>query len=736
MQKKLSWIVGYSKEMGVAPAKRVPAEVPGAVQLDWARAEGWPEYTFADNFKAYAWMEDVYWSYLTTLDLAWLADGQGLFFVSRGIDYQFQIKLNGAILHEQEGMFTPVEIDLAGKAKTGDQLEVLVFPAPKSHAAPVDRSQANQCCKPAVSYGWDWHPRLIPLGIWEETYLEVRPQVHFQKTELRYELSDDFSLANLSAEASLSGEGRVRWTLSDRLGKVVVQKTSVLQGEGILAAELARPELWWPNGEGEPVLYTSLFELLDEEGRVVDSRAARVGFRRARLVMHPQQWDEPTAFPKSRSTAPITLEINGRSIFCKGTNWVNPEIFPGIITADTYRPLLQLAKDAHMNLLRSWGGGIINKECFFEQCDELGLMVWQEFPLACNNYEDKPDYLRVLDLESRSIINRLRQHSCLVIWCGGNELFNSWSGMTDQSLALRLLNQNCYALDPHTPFLMTSPVIGMGHGHYVFRDETGREVFQWMPLAANTAYTEFGCPGPSSAEYLRSFIPESELFPPQPGTAWESHHGFNAWVEGAWLFPGLIEHYFGASADLETLIARGQWIQSEGYKCIFEEARRQKPNCSMALNWCYNEPWPSAANNSIVNWPAEPKPAYYAVAAACRPTLASARIPKFRWTEGELFTPEIWILHDAPTPLAAGRVEASLKIGQDEFFLLGWDFSEVAPNTNLHGPTIRLRLPRCETKVMTLSVRVTGRPELDSEYHLVYRAKQNEGPVQTAVMNM
>ena len=494
-----------------------------------------------------------------------------------------------------------------------------------------------------------------------------------------------------------------------------------------LSASLNRPQLWWPNGEGTQALYVSRMALLGADGTVVQTEERKVGFRRIQLVMHEGAWDEPSGFPKGRSTPPITLEVNGRRLFGRGTNWVNPEIFPGTITADTYRPLLDLAQDAHFNLLRIWGGGIVNKDSFFDQCDERGLLVWQEFPLACNDYAGTPDYLRVLNLESRSIIQRLRSRASLALWCGGNELFNAWSGMTDQSLALRLLNRNCYDLDPHTPFLATSPVMGMAHGNYLFRYEDGREVFQVLPAASATAYTEFGCPGPSPADYLKTFIPAEDLFPPKPGTAWEDHHAFGAWQGETWLQPGVIEDYFGPSETLESLTERGAWLQCEGYKCLYEEARRQKPVCAMALNWCYNEPWPSAANNSLINWPARPKPAYYAVQAACRPTLASARLEKFAWTEGETFAPELWLLHDGPDPVPAGRIEAFLEIGGAETFLLAWDYGGTGANENVVGPTLRVRLPRPEAGngpgEMTLRLRVVGRPEWDSEYRLRCTAK-------------
>ncbi len=719
----LNWTLGHSQAQDEAPEVRVPAVVPGAVQLDWARAHGWGPHTYADNSRDYGWMEDVYWSYLTRLDIPALETGERLYFVCGGVDYRFLVRLNGETVHDQEGMFTPFELDLTGKVQSGDLLEVLVFPAPKSAPAPADRTQANQSCKPAVSYGWDFHPRLIPLGIWEETYLEVRPACHLRDAEVRYQLADDFSSVEIYVDISISqaGDGQLHWQLFDRHGACVVTRTAPASVTPLtLTATLADPELWWPNGQGEPVLYTSHVTLSNAQGNVLQHREEHVGFRKVRLVMHPTAWDEPTGLPGTRNTPPITLEINGRRIFVKGSNWVNPDIFPGTITTETYRPLLELVKDAHMNLLRLWGGAIVNKAAFYDLCDERGIMLWQEFPLSCNRYEGTPAYLEVLDQESRSIITRLRSHASVVIWCGGNELFNSWSGMTDQHLPLRLLNRNCYDLDPARPFLPTSPLMGMGHGPYVFRTREGKEVYQIFVNARNTAYTEFGCPGPSSAETLRGIIPAEELFPPKRGTAWVTHHAFDALEQNSHLLLDVIEDYFGPSENLEQLVEHGQLLQAEGLKCLFEEARRQKPHAAMAMNWCLNEPWPASANLSIINWPAQPKPAYYAVAASCRPVLASARLPHFRWRAGELFTPELWLLNDSPLAVPAGCMEAVLCLGDDELALLHWDYQSLAANSNLPGPVIRFPLPPSTANRLALKLRVAGCPEMDSEYTLVF----------------
>lgn len=717
------WQVGFHKQKETQPQKWIPASVPGAVQLDFAKANQWGDYYYAENWKDYLWMEDVYWTYRTNFKRPDIKDQQRFHFVSNGIDYELEIRINDKRVHYQEGMFTKVDIDITDHLKENNELLITIFPAPKVPGKPVGREQAAQSVKPAVSYGWDWHPRLVPLGIWDETSFQITTQQNLVDFSTGYILSDDLGQANISVSINsddILGKA-FEWDLVGPEGKTVLSEKGTVAGNQIIQTSLPAPQLWWPHDHGEQPLYVSRLSLKDENGSLLDEKEQKIGFRQIRLVMNEGTWNEPAVFPKSRSNPPMTIEINDRRIFSKGTNWVNPEIFPGIITRKRYEELLDRALEANFNLLRVWGGGIVNKEDFYELCDEKGIMVWTEFPLACNDYEGTPKYLKVLKQEALSIIKRVKKHSSNVLWCGGNELFNSWSGMTDQSLALRLLNSLCYELDPQTPFIPTAPVAGVGHGNYVFRDlDTHQEVFEVMPKAHHTAYTEFGMPGPSSVEILKQIIPQNELFPPLRGTSWESHHAFGAWVGDTWLMKDLLTEYFGEAASLEELVANGQWMQSEGYKCIFEEARRQKPYCSMALNWCFNEPWPTAANNSLVNYPNVPKPAFYAVSASCRPVLASARIPKFRWKEGELFTCDLFILNDKYEEISEGKVTVTLEAGEQKEILLNWDFSSIEENKNLIGPKVRYILPRFDASKITLVISVEDHPEWDSEYTLIY----------------
>ena len=735
-QINLTWELGYSKTKMDKPDHYIPAVVPGAVQLDIARENNYPSYFFADNYKKFSWMEDLYYTYKTFFKKPKLNLAERLFFSSKGIDYQFEIYINGEKIFAQEGMFTYVNVDLTDKLKNENTLEILVFPAPKRFPFPVDRTQASNVVKPPVSYGWDWHPRLIPLGIWDETGIVVRNRAFVEDVYINYELSSDYKKSDISILASgrETAGTKYHWSLTDARGNQVLDARGEMHDQlSVSGISLDNPNLWWPHDQGTPYLYLSTFTLFSPSGSEIQKISSRVGFRRVKLVMNEGAREEPAGFPKTRSVPPAQFEINGRKIFAKGSNWVNPEIFPGIITKERYKELIDLAVSANMNIFRIWGGGIINKESFFEYCDEKGILVWEEFPLACNKYPDDPHYLSILKQEAISIIKRLRKHASLALLCGGNELFNS--PMTDQSLPLRLLNSLCLEYSPLIPFIPTSPVMGMGHGNYVFRSPQGEEVFHEMKRSHFTAYPEFGIPGMSPIEVLKQIIPGKDLFPPRPKTAWEDHHAFAAWEGNTWLCPEILEDYFGKASSLDELMNQSQLLQCEGYKAIFEEARRQKPYCAMALNWCYDEPWPSAVNNSLVVYPAVCKPAYYAVKNACRPFCSSASLSKFRWSEGEEFFAELWLLNDSYEQKNIKTVTMKIETDNVSIELLTWHPSKIIDNTNMAGPTGRLKLPHLDQKQFKLLVEVEGHPEYNSDYTLLYATDYQDTNDATPVLN-
>jgi len=718
---ELNWEVGHHEKESGIPENWYASAVPGAVQADLVHTLEEPDWPFADGYKQFSWMEDVFWTYKTTFEKPDLENDKQLFFISYGIDYQFIIKINGKVIHEQEGMFSRVEMNLTRHLVSKNELQVIIFPIPKSNHDKQDRVQANRSFKPAVSYGWDWHPRLVPSGIWDETFLEIRNPEFFKEVDFSYQLDKNLKNADLELQGKVSaGSGKIRLGILSGDEEIYSDEIPVNDNDFTHTLKLLDIKLWWPYDYGEPNLYDFRLDLLDSHDEVRDQKTWKSGFRKVRLVENEGAQVPGELFPKTRNNPPFTIEINNEKIFSKGTNWVNPDVFPGAVTIYRYTDLIEQAKRMNFNMLRVWGGGIINKDCFYDLCDELGIMVWQEFPLACNDYPDDRDYMETLKQEAANIVQRLHNHPCMAIWSGGNELFNSWSGMDDQSLPVRWLNAICLEHSPEIPFIPTSPVMGVAHGHYLFYDEnTDEDVFQIMNRSAATAYTEFGMPSMSDVEILRTIIPEKELFPPEPTVAWTAHHAFEAWVGDTWICPDIIRKYFGEASSLEQLIDWSQKLQAIGYQAIYEHARQQWPHCSMALNWCFNEPWPTAANNSIIQFPDKPKPSFEAIRQACRPVLASARIPKFSWSEGDDLSLDLIMINSTLQALPAGRMEFWFNGGLIDI----WDYPEVPANQNIVGPSLWYPLIELDEKWLKIELRVTGHPEYNSEYLLLLEGR-------------
>lgn len=720
MRYQQNWQAGRYDPTGQTAYPLFAAEVPGNVQFDYAKSLGLTldDLQYSNTAQQLEETEKYYWEYRTTLTYE---DGPSVWFVAEGIDYKFDILLNGVKLHSQEGMYTKVELDLTGKAKNGDLLQVIIHPHPQRELLPREpfRSAADQSCKPPVTYGWDWNPRLVISGLWLPAYVETRSADYIRSCEPFYTLNEDRTVAQVRFETDC--DVPVTYTLWDPQGNILYTGTDA-------AFTVEKVQLWWCNGQGDPNLYHWKAETAGSTAE------GNIGFRTFKLVKNYKANRFCKGFPKSRNASRITPELNGRKIFAKGSNWVNPELFFGRVTEERLEEQVIAAKDANMNIFRIWGGAGINKPAFYDYCDKHGIMVWQEFMLACNQYEAGQEYLNVLEQEGTSIIKQLRRHPSLVFWCGGNELFNDWSDMDEQSHALRLLNALCYRHDFERPYLPTSPLTGMAHGGYTFIDaETGKDCFTLFQNSNNSAYTEFGNPSISPVENLKKAIPAEELFPFKETKSWLYHHGFKAWGNDRWLCLPTLEKYYGPITSLEDAVARSQLLQSQGYKAIFEEARRQWPYCSMAINWCWQEPWITAGNNSLLAYPTIKKPAYYAVQQSLRPTLASARIPRFDWKPSEVFSAQLWLLNDAPNEVNT-TVTAELWLDGQKLATLDWETGPVAAGSNLLGPTLNAVLPDT-TDLAELKLVLTAKdPGLSSEYILCYKNKKK--PVALKQMNV
>ena len=448
MEHLLNWKVGFCENYGEEPNKYFAAAVPGAVQLDYAKEYGLPDYNRGLNFKQYRPLEDLFWVYKTEYDASELSGDKKLFLILNGVDYSYEVYANGERLCGYEGMYKRQRIELTRFAGKNIEIKVILQPVPKSTLPGVHkdtRDEANQCCKPAVSYGWDFHPRLVPLGIWEDAYILETVCSSVPQPRFSYKLSHDLKTADITLESG--GLPETDWEFRSPDGSVI------FTGRGERCNfTLDNPELWWCSGYGEQPLYSYTATV----GDITVTK--KIGIKRIELVKAEGSWGEGLNYPMTRNTPPITVKLNNTVIFAKGSNWVCPEIFYGKLNYERYLSQLTLVKNANLNFLRCWGGAVINKESFFELCDELGIMVWQEFPLACNRYEGTDSYISVLKEEAAAIIDNIKEHVCLMLWCGGNELFNNWSCMTEQDRAIRLMDKLTFE---KTPEMLVRSVSGV-----------------------------------------------------------------------------------------------------------------------------------------------------------------------------------------------------------------------------------------------------------------------------------
>ena len=721
-----NWTLSHTKDLAEAAIEKIAAHVPGAVQLDYAEALGYPPYYYGTNFRQFFWMEDEYFLYESTLHVACEEKETACLHLS-GLDYRYDVLIDGERVCSGEGIFTPVRLDVSAYAGRQVPLTVILHPIPKleEYRHLRNRSQAAACCKPASSYGWDWHPRLTPIGIWDEIYVETYPVGAPMSLEASYRLNEELTQVTVTAEVETAGQGTVRLSLTDPAGVQV----ATAEGCGTMTLTLDHPALWYPRGYGEQPLYTLS---VSGAGRTI---SRRIGFRRSKLILNEGSTIFEKSFPKGPIAAPAQIEINGRRVFAKGSNWVNTEIFPCLATPARYDELIRMAVDANMNIFRMWGGQYINHEYFYEKCDELGIMIWQEFMLSCNRHPDTDEYLKVLEQEAVSIIKRLRTHPCLTFWCGGNELFNSWSGLTLQSHPLRLLDKLCFEHDRFTPFQMTSPMHGVSHGSYVkvvFPDKErragdyshGEEFICAVKRSKSTGYTEFGCNGASPAAYIRKYIMDEENYLDCNGEndVWRSHHAFKAWNESCWLGIPEVHHFFGGYDSVDDLIEKSIYLQDMCYQSMFEEMRRQAPLCAMAINWDFNEPWPCAAGNSLINWPAKPKSCLARVKAALRPTILSLNIPRNRWLSGEVMEGEVWVLNDSDTVAEPMEVEVTLVMDDVRMPIAKLTTDAVEARKNGKFGTFRLAITSGIPERFSLELTCKADPTVDSQYALVHRA--------------
>lgn len=640
------------------------AEVPGDVQSALLRTGHLPDPWKDLDSRYWEWTSQRDWVYRKEFQIEQLQPNSRAVIHFEGVDYACHVFLNGRKLGEHAGTYTPFELDASNAIRQGpNQLVVVVEHAPfePDQQAQIGWTSRVRLWKPRFAYQWDWCTRLVPLGIHEDVWLDIWEKARLRNVSARPRVvqnADGVVSLEVDLDCSSADGLAVRARLLDASGAEVARTSSSLacnaDGAGRWSGTLVvkKPLLWYPNGYGDQPLYSVCVELLDASGAVLDEWKHRVGFRTIRAV--PNEGAPPEALP-------YTLEVNGTRIFVTGWNWAPIDQLYGPHHKAKYAHALQLARNAHCNLLRVWGGGLLEREHFYDLCDEAGILVWQEFPQSSSGIDNEParsaDYVAYCVDQARHIVPRRAHHPSLAIWCGGNELTDgNYRPLDATHPVLAALERTVRELDPDRIFLPTSPSgpvfaadpANRGrmhdvHGNWLYMGDPHHYAFynEIDPLL----HSEFGCEGPANLRALARTVSPSFLWPPdRTNPAWV-HHG--AW----WINRERVEELFGRIEELPAFVFAGQWMQYEGLRYAVEASRRRAWRTSGCIPWQFNEAWPNTSCTNVLDYFGGVKPAYWAVRAAYAPISVTAKYSTLRCTPGEALDVEVWL--SASMPAAA-----------------------------------------------------------------------------------
>ncbi len=483
-----------------------------------------------------------------------------------------------------------LEVRFASAYEEADRVRALTGERPNVYPEPFQYIRKMAC-----SFGWDWGPTVVTAGMWRPVRLEqwstarlaeVRPLVTVEGAAGRVEL-------RIRTERTASGAGRpltVRAAVAGAAAEAVFATD-----EAVLVLDVEEPELWWPRGHGGQPLYSLDVELLDEGGSALDTWTRRVGFRTVALDRSADEHGTAFAFV-----------VNGVRIFARGVNWIPDDVLPSRVTPERYRTRLAQAAEANVDLVRVWGGGIYEDDAFYDACDELGLMVWQDFLFACAAYPEEQPLRGEIEAEARDNVVRLMSHPSLVLWNGNNE--NLW-GFRDwdwegplagdswgEGYYLGLLPRVVAELDPTRPYTAGSPWSGSWehhpndprHGTHHSWEVWNRRDYADYRASVPRFCAEFGWQAPPALATLRRALPGEELAPDSPGML---HHQKAEDGNGK-LNRGIARHFALPEGDFDRWHYLAQVVQARAVAAGIEHWRANWPVCAGTVVWQLNDCWP------------------------------------------------------------------------------------------------------------------------------------------------
>jgi beta-mannosidase len=662
----------------------VPATVPGCVHTDLLDAGLIPDPYLDDNELRLGWIGRTDWRYETSFD--WQLAAEQVDLVCDGLDTVARLELNGEEIGRTANMHRGYRFPVGQLLRPGENRLAVRFVSAYRYAetlrdelgdrpGPYHPAPYPFIRKMACNFGWDWGPNLVTCGIWRaiglETWrvarlAEVRPQITVDGAEGRVDLQVEVVRAPASAGVPLT----VTATVHGPGGREAPRGHVVLapdQDQAAITLAVMDPALWWPRGYGEQPRYRVEVRLGTGDGAELDSWSRTVGFRSVRLDTTPDA-----------EGTPFTIVVNGTPIWVRGVNWIPDDAFVSRVDRFRYAARLEQACAANVNALRIWGGGIYESDGFYDLCDELGLLVMQDFTFACAAYPEESPVAEEVAAEARDNLVRLASHPSLVLWTGNNENVWGWhdwgwqprlQGRTwGAGFYFDLLPKLVAELDPTRPYWPSSPYSGSqerhpndpAHGSMHIWDAWNEKDYTVYRSYPPRFVAEFGWQGPPAYATLRRAISDQPLAPDSPGML---HH--QKAEDGQHKLQRGLEAHLPEPRDFDDWHWLTQLTQARAVAFGIEHFRSLRPVCMGAVVWQLNDCWP-VTSWSAVDGDGRRKPLWYtlrrvfadrlltvqprdgglalvAVNESAEPWEAAARLARLGLDGRDLSTMELWL---------------------------------------------------------------------------------------------
>jgi beta-mannosidase len=696
--------------------------VPGDIHWDLERSGTIPNLFYGKNPNEIEWIARKQWRYEKRFHLSCEWKNRQVRLCFQGVDYAAKVYLNGHYLGRHEGQFLPFSYDVTEIVDVAaeNHLFVIVESGPeelvtqlyRQSGVGIEHQRAHERISEMLRYwksrtitGWDWGTPIWTMGIWQDVFLVGTNDVFMNHLTVQPSLMPPYDWADLEVaievDATCERSVSLAWKaecLTDSVpASTSVQGLTISSGCSTVRStiHIPAPRLWWPNGYGRQHLYRLTVTALDLDGAPLDERSVDFGIRDLHILPNPPIDDineyqdyvmregiTDQLFPEIK-TVPVSdqpdqnylIAINGRKIFARGGNWLPCDLLYGRPDRTTYERLISQASRANFNVLRVWGGGLIEKQVFYELCDSYGIMVFQEMPHAGFRPPENQEMMDTEVEQLRQILPLLMNHPCIVRYGFGNELYLN----RGNSRQMAQFETVCRQIDPSRPVYGPSPVTSaQRHGPHWFHWPEDQCVYNsGYPLTAGPRnpieWMEYGAAGISCVETLTRILPQESLWPIRSGDPnWIRHKAFGAYGEDQWLGSRNYRKLFGPIPDLATEVFCSQLAQGLGLRYANQAHRRRKWHRSACTVWTFNEPWPNAAHGCIVEYSGCLKMAYYFVKQSYAPVDVSAEFAGITCPAGSVFPVSLWVTSDE-SEAKEGRLSAVLMglngyvYGHDDF---------------------------------------------------------------------